>query len=73
MQKEEFIKKSTNKKDKIIIRRLIKEEEFTLSMGEIERMEKNAQVQINNANALITQMNVKLDECKKLREILKNN
>jgi hypothetical protein len=73
MQKEDFIKKSTNKKDKIIIRRLIKEEEFTLSMGEIERMEKNAQVQINNANALITQMNVKLDECKKLREILKNN
>jgi len=67
---EEFIKKNTDEKDMTIIRRLIQEEEFILSLEEIERMEKNAQVQIDNANQMILQMQMKLKECEKLRKIL---
>ncbi|KKQ79262.1 MAG: hypothetical protein UT03_C0064G0005 [Candidatus Moranbacteria bacterium GW2011_GWD2_38_7] len=66
--KEEFIKKST--KDNIIIRRAIHEEEFELNLEIIERMEKNANVQISNAQQLIKEMQQKLEECQKLRELL---
>lgn len=67
---EEFVKKNVDKKDKTIIRRLIQEEEFQLNLEEIERMEKNANIQIVNANQVISEMNKKLTECQKLRKLL---
>jgi len=69
--KEEFVRKG----DKIVIRRLIQEEEFKLSMEEIERMEKNANVRIEMANNELELANQKLEECKKLKDMIsgKNN
>lgn len=73
--KEEFNKKTEeviDKKRKIIItRRLVHEEDFELSLEEIERMEKNANARIALANRDIEAANEKLEECQKLREMLK--
>lgn len=51
---------------------LTQEEDFVLTVEEIERMEGNAQALINSANETIAKANAKLEECKKLRDILKN-
>jgi uncharacterized protein (UPF0335 family) len=67
---ETFIKKTSDEKDNTVIRRLVIEEEFKATIEEIERMEKNAQTQINNANSLIEEMNAKLEECQKLRDMI---
>jgi uncharacterized protein (DUF2344 family) len=80
--KEEFSKKSEetveegsgkNKKEKKVItitRQLVHEEDFILSIEEIERMEKNSNAIIEKANYEIEIANQKLEECKKLREML---
>jgi hypothetical protein len=82
IRREEFNKKSEditeegegkNKKKKKIItitRQLIHEEDFILSLEEVERMEKNANAIICRANEEINIANNKLEECKKLREML---
>lgn len=71
---ETFVKKGKEKKDgKDVImatRTLIQKEDFVLNLESIERMEKNAQVQIDNANRIISEANIRLEECIKLREIL---
>lgn len=67
---EDFRKKSTNKNNKTIIRRMVQEEEFELSLEEIERMERNANAQIDMANQLIVDMQAKLAQCVELRKLL---
>lgn len=70
---EEFIDNTEDKKQNKIItitRQLIQEDDFILSLEEIERMEKNAKLRIDNANNEIIIANERLDECKKLRELL---
>ena len=70
MRTETFIKKSEDENDKIMIRQLIQEEEFELSLNEIERMERGANKQIEMSNEVITNMRNKLKECEKLRKLL---
>ena len=67
---ESFHKVKVDKKDKKMIRRLVTEEEFELSLEEIERMERSANMQIEMANELIEDMQAKLAEYAKLRELL---
>lgn len=67
---ETFIKKTADINDMTIVRQVVKKEEFQLTLAEIERMEKNSQVQIDVANQIIETMNNKLAKCRKLRELL---
>ncbi len=71
---ELFAKKSekivNGKKEIVATRTLVQEESFVLSLEEIERMEKNANVRIEMANKEIETANDKLKECAKLRKLL---
>jgi hypothetical protein len=71
---ETFIKKGKEIKDGAEVlmatRTLIQEEDFVLSLEEIERMEKNANARIAVANNEIALANQKLQECKKLRKFI---
>ena len=67
---ETFEKKNADKKNKTFIRRLVHEEEVELSIEEIERMERNANAEIDRANLVISDMREKLVECSRLRTLL---
>jgi hypothetical protein len=67
---ETFEKKNNDKKDFKIIRRLVHEEEFVLTEEVLDRLERNANAEIDRANSLILEMQEKLKECAKLRKIL---
>ncbi|EKE25865.1 MAG: hypothetical protein ACD_5C00016G0014 [uncultured bacterium] len=63
---EKIIKKSNGK----FIRRMIQEEDVDLTLEEIERMERNADRQIELSRQIIEEMEEKKEHCKELRLLI---
>ena len=66
---QKFFKKDES--SNIVVRQIVHEEEFELTEETLDRMERNSNVQIENARRLILEMEEKLEEVKKLRKLLK--